>query len=283
LRGRRAGGARASNPSISIATTLLLPRNSNCKSTRSNDIPIGVRDVRQGAHPPCRRLRRRGAVRSAAARASTRCSRHAAGALVGHGRRRSNRASLIRGAGPWLPLRIEEDWDTTAASPAAAVALCFVDEWVCEVRRHDAHLSGTQNAAVLRDAPPAHRPSWATARPRAHHGRRAGDAALRRAALSPGAAMWSEAGLRRPNRSRCSHRRATRRHASRPACSFAPTRRWPDSCGFLCARCGRDGSSGTVESTDGGDDDDHRWTMGVDDGTLSRRARPASWRNNTRL
>ena len=66
------------------------------------------------------------------------------------------RASLIRNAGAWLPLRIEEDWEYDCRIASRGVVLCFIDEWVCEVRRHDEHLSGHQNAAVLRDRATAH-------------------------------------------------------------------------------------------------------------------------------
>ena len=67
------------------------------------------------------------------------------------------RASLIREAGPWLPLRIEEDWEYDCRIASRGVVLCFINEWVCEVRRHDEHLSGHPNsAAVLRDRAAAH-------------------------------------------------------------------------------------------------------------------------------
>jgi glycosyltransferase involved in cell wall biosynthesis len=66
------------------------------------------------------------------------------------------RASLIRESGPWLPLRMEEDWEYDCRIASRGVSLCFIDEWVCEVRRHGDHLSGHQNAAVLRDRATAH-------------------------------------------------------------------------------------------------------------------------------
>src|SRR5258708_5087316 len=66
------------------------------------------------------------------------------------------RASLIERAGAWLSLRIEEDWEYDARIAALGVNLEYVEEWVCEVRRHDEHLSGKVSAAVLRDRATAH-------------------------------------------------------------------------------------------------------------------------------
>ncbi|HVE71685.1 MAG TPA: glycosyltransferase family A protein [Thermoanaerobaculia bacterium] len=66
------------------------------------------------------------------------------------------RASLIHAAGPWTPLRIEEDWEYDCRIAAAGVRLAYVPEWVCEVRRHDAHTSGHGDAAALRDRARAH-------------------------------------------------------------------------------------------------------------------------------
>ncbi len=68
------------------------------------------------------------------------------------------RRSVIDAAGPWLSLRIEEDWEYDARIAALNGGLVFVEEWVCEVREHrDGHLSrnGTE-AAGLRDRATAH-------------------------------------------------------------------------------------------------------------------------------
>lgn len=66
------------------------------------------------------------------------------------------RASLLERAGSWLPLRIEEDWEYDARIAALGVSLLYVEEWVCEVRRHDDHLSGQMSAPALRDRTAAH-------------------------------------------------------------------------------------------------------------------------------
>ena len=67
------------------------------------------------------------------------------------------RASLIREAGPWTDLRVEEDWEYDCRIAARGVALAYVPEWVCEVRQHDAgHVSGRADAATLRDRARAH-------------------------------------------------------------------------------------------------------------------------------
>lgn len=68
------------------------------------------------------------------------------------------RASVIERAGPWLPLRIEEDWEYDARIAATGVRLHQVEEWVCEVRRHAAgHLSGHGlEREPLRDRARAH-------------------------------------------------------------------------------------------------------------------------------
>jgi len=67
------------------------------------------------------------------------------------------RRSSIDAAGPWLPLRIEEDWEYDARIAVSGVKLHFCEEWLCEVRRHDhGHLSGIVNAATLRDRTTAH-------------------------------------------------------------------------------------------------------------------------------
>ena len=66
------------------------------------------------------------------------------------------RASVIAAAGPWAELRIEEDWEYDCRIAAPGVRLAYVPEWVCVVRRHDAHISGHATAAALRDRARAH-------------------------------------------------------------------------------------------------------------------------------
>jgi glycosyltransferase involved in cell wall biosynthesis len=68
------------------------------------------------------------------------------------------RASVIRDAGAWLDLRIEEDWEYDARIAARGVRLHYVDEWVCEVRQHaEGHLSGRGgDPAILRGRAAAH-------------------------------------------------------------------------------------------------------------------------------
>ena len=67
------------------------------------------------------------------------------------------RRRVIDAAGAWLPLRVEEDWEYDARIAAQGIQLHFVDDWVCEVRRHnEGHLSGHANAATLRDRAAAH-------------------------------------------------------------------------------------------------------------------------------
>jgi glycosyltransferase involved in cell wall biosynthesis len=68
------------------------------------------------------------------------------------------RRTVIDAAGPWLPLRIEEDWEYDARIAAQGVRLAFAEAWVCEVRAHDGgHLSGRpHDPAILRDRARAH-------------------------------------------------------------------------------------------------------------------------------
>jgi glycosyltransferase involved in cell wall biosynthesis len=66
------------------------------------------------------------------------------------------RASLVREAGPWLPLRAEEDWEFDARIAARGVRTCFVDEWLCSHRRHESNISGRVDAATMRDRARAH-------------------------------------------------------------------------------------------------------------------------------
>jgi glycosyltransferase involved in cell wall biosynthesis len=49
------------------------------------------------------------------------------------------RASMLDEAGPWSDLRLEEDWEYDCRVAALDVRLCFVPEYVCEVRDHDDH------------------------------------------------------------------------------------------------------------------------------------------------
>jgi len=63
------------------------------------------------------------------------------------------RASLIKSAGPWTDLRIEEDWEYDCRIAAGGVRLAFCADWVCEVREH-APVMPTQN--TMRDRARAH-------------------------------------------------------------------------------------------------------------------------------
>lgn len=67
------------------------------------------------------------------------------------------RASVIRQAGPWTDLRVEEDWEYDCRIAARGVRLAYCAEWVCEVREHgEARASGHLSAATLRDRARAH-------------------------------------------------------------------------------------------------------------------------------
>ncbi len=66
------------------------------------------------------------------------------------------RSSLFREAGPWMPLRAEEDWEYDCRIAARGVSLCFIDEWLSSHRRHDSNISGHMNASSLRDRAQAH-------------------------------------------------------------------------------------------------------------------------------
>jgi glycosyltransferase involved in cell wall biosynthesis len=66
------------------------------------------------------------------------------------------RGDVIAKAGPWTSLRIEEDWEYDCRIAAQGVRLAYVADWVCEVRRHDAHVSGHATVAALRDRATAH-------------------------------------------------------------------------------------------------------------------------------
>jgi glycosyltransferase involved in cell wall biosynthesis len=84
------------------------------------------------------------------------------------------RAALLRDTGPWLPLRMEEDWEYDARVAARGVQLHFVAEPVVEIREHYApNLSGhglqphylrarvTAHESILRSAQRAGIPSAA--------------------------------------------------------------------------------------------------------------------------
>ena len=73
------------------------------------------------------------------------------------------RASVIV---PWMPLRMEEDWEFDAHVAAGNVRLHHVPDWVCEVRQHTStHLSGRGlEPAPLRDRAMAHERIYAHAR-----------------------------------------------------------------------------------------------------------------------
>ncbi|MFZ2491705.1 MAG: glycosyltransferase family A protein [Thermoanaerobaculia bacterium] len=67
------------------------------------------------------------------------------------------RSELLQEAGPWLPLRTEEDWEYDARVAALGVRLHFCAEWVSETRQIDPdRVSLRQGPAVLRDRADAH-------------------------------------------------------------------------------------------------------------------------------
>jgi glycosyltransferase involved in cell wall biosynthesis len=66
------------------------------------------------------------------------------------------RAALFRDAGPWMPLRAEEDWEYDCRIAARGVTLCFVDEWLSSHRRHDSNISGHIDRPTLHDRAQAH-------------------------------------------------------------------------------------------------------------------------------
>jgi hypothetical protein len=68
------------------------------------------------------------------------------------------RAEVIRAAGPWSDLRIEEDWEYDCRIAASGVKLQYVPEWVVEVRSHPTpQLSGGhQTPGVLLNRARAH-------------------------------------------------------------------------------------------------------------------------------
>jgi glycosyltransferase involved in cell wall biosynthesis len=76
------------------------------------------------------------------------------------------RSSLIAKAGPWLPLRIEEDWEYDCRIAAMDVRLAYCPVWVCEVRlHHEGHASGGKSSATkLHDRAIAHREIYGHAR-----------------------------------------------------------------------------------------------------------------------
>jgi glycosyltransferase involved in cell wall biosynthesis len=68
------------------------------------------------------------------------------------------RASLVAAAGPWLALRMEEDWEYDARIAALGVRLHYVDDWVCELGSHgEPRLSRRGHLPeILRDRAAAH-------------------------------------------------------------------------------------------------------------------------------
>jgi glycosyltransferase involved in cell wall biosynthesis len=74
------------------------------------------------------------------------------------------RASLIEGAGPWLDLRCEEDWEYDSRVAAQGVRLHFVEDWVSETRQHGGHVSGQLDVRTLRDRATAHEAIFSHAR-----------------------------------------------------------------------------------------------------------------------
>jgi len=73
------------------------------------------------------------------------------------------RASVVV---PWMPLRMEEDWEFDAHVASRGVRLHYVADWVCEVRAHDrGRLSGRgHERPLLRDRAVAHARIYAHAR-----------------------------------------------------------------------------------------------------------------------
>lgn len=68
------------------------------------------------------------------------------------------RARLIDDAGPWLPLRNEEDWEYDARIACTGVRLHYCAEWVAEVRHHPYSRLTEDGLAreILRDRARAH-------------------------------------------------------------------------------------------------------------------------------
>ena len=67
------------------------------------------------------------------------------------------RREVIDAAGPWLDLRVEEDWEYDARIASMGTKLHFVDDWVSETRQVDPHrLSVARGPAALRDRARAH-------------------------------------------------------------------------------------------------------------------------------
>jgi glycosyltransferase involved in cell wall biosynthesis len=66
------------------------------------------------------------------------------------------RASVLERAGPWMPLRCEEDWEYDCRIGALGVSLHFVEDWVSEYRQHATHLSGHSDRGTLKDRAVAH-------------------------------------------------------------------------------------------------------------------------------
>lgn len=68
------------------------------------------------------------------------------------------RASLIKEAGPWLPLKNEEDWEFDARIASTSVRLHYCAEWLAEVHHHAENRLTEKGLAppILRDRARAH-------------------------------------------------------------------------------------------------------------------------------
>lgn len=78
------------------------------------------------------------------------------------------RRSVLDAAGPWLPLRVEEDWEYDARVAALGTKLHYCEEWVSETRQLDPHrVSLRRGQSVLADRATAHERIY-------RHARRAG-------------------------------------------------------------------------------------------------------------
>lgn len=68
------------------------------------------------------------------------------------------RASVVERAGPWLPLRNEEDWEYDARIASLGVQLHYVEDWLVEVRHHSEHRLSNYglDPVALRDRAKAH-------------------------------------------------------------------------------------------------------------------------------
>jgi glycosyltransferase involved in cell wall biosynthesis len=75
------------------------------------------------------------------------------------------RRELLDRAGPWLDLRVEEDWEYDVRLGRLGARLHYVPKWIAEVRHHaEQRLSGRDDPDVLRARARAHRLIYAHAR-----------------------------------------------------------------------------------------------------------------------